>query len=212
MRYTYDILLNLKKNAYEFFEWNKGDDVHHIKIIPTFKVSEQCFFDCFYGTIKVDKEFLNKIYKKTEVFINRSVKQVNYVCVIFCENNVLAAEFNNEGILIGKSCLLFDEADDILKDGSLEKITDIKYEIISKNETIKFLTRKEERLINILKKYLYGALTSGNDEQLKYLYFECFNKSEEDLKKAYSKMLFFVEKADKTVLDKLKNLFKVIKK
>ena len=42
MKKTYDILVNYHKIAYEFYDWNKTDDVKHIKVIPTFKVSYKC--------------------------------------------------------------------------------------------------------------------------------------------------------------------------
>ena len=39
MKNVYDILVNFKKRAYEFYEWNKEDDIEHIKVIPSFKES-----------------------------------------------------------------------------------------------------------------------------------------------------------------------------
>ena len=57
MKKTYDILVNYQKIAYEFYDWNKTDDVKHIKVIPTFKVSDKCLQD-FYN---YDLSILNNI-------------------------------------------------------------------------------------------------------------------------------------------------------
>ena len=38
MIYIYDILLNLNNDFYEFYEWEKNDNIFHIKKIPIFLV------------------------------------------------------------------------------------------------------------------------------------------------------------------------------
>ena len=34
MKNVYDIVVNYKKQAYEFYEWDKSDNITHIKVIP----------------------------------------------------------------------------------------------------------------------------------------------------------------------------------
>ena len=61
MKKTYDILVNYHKIAYEFYDWNKTDDIKHIKVIPTFNVSDECLLDFYNYDINVDNDFLNMI-------------------------------------------------------------------------------------------------------------------------------------------------------
>ena len=42
MNYIYDIYLNLNKNLYDFYEWNKSDNIIHIKKIIDFLTN--CIF------------------------------------------------------------------------------------------------------------------------------------------------------------------------
>ena len=45
MNYIYDILLNFKKEFFEFYEWNLNDDIIHIRKIPVFKVRKNQLYD-----------------------------------------------------------------------------------------------------------------------------------------------------------------------
>ena len=47
MKNIYDILVNFKKIPYEFYEWNKEDDVKHVKKMPSIKVSDSALYDIF---------------------------------------------------------------------------------------------------------------------------------------------------------------------
>ena len=39
MTYIYDILLNFKEELIEFYDWNKNDNIIHIRKIPLLKIS-----------------------------------------------------------------------------------------------------------------------------------------------------------------------------
>ena len=41
MNYIYDLLLNFNENIYEFYDWNKTDNIKHIKKIPIFKIDSK---------------------------------------------------------------------------------------------------------------------------------------------------------------------------
>ena len=43
MNYIYDILLNFKKEFFEFYEWNLNDDIIHIKILVLNTIL--CYYD-----------------------------------------------------------------------------------------------------------------------------------------------------------------------
>ena len=64
----------------------------------------------------------------------------------------------------------------------------------------------------LLLKYLEKTYEDKKSDELKYMYFECFNKEENDLFNAYAKLKQSLENADFSVIDKLKSLVKVLKK
>ena len=43
MNFIYDIVLNFNKNYYNFFEWNKKDNIISVKKIPLFLVDNNTF-------------------------------------------------------------------------------------------------------------------------------------------------------------------------
>lgn len=212
MKNTYDILVNFKKQVYEFYEWNKKDNINHIKVIPTFKVSDKCLYDFINCNLVINKEFLKKIYKKTEVFYGRLIKAYEYACILFNDDIALAFIFDEEGNLIGKSSLLFDEEEDIIElNKKLEK-ENIKYEIISKVINNKFYTRNENKIIDVLLKYLSEIYNTNKISELKYIYLECFDNDEENYEYAYKKIVSEIENGNFNVIEKIKSLIKVLKK
>lgn len=212
MKNVYDILVNFKRVAYEFYEWNSEDEIKHIKVMPSFKVSDKCVFDFLENNVKVDDVFLEKIKDKTEVYCGRIIKHINYACIFYSNEIVLAILFDENGNSIGKSKLLFDEADDIIEDGKKQKEEIINYEVVSISNINNNLTRKENKLIFLLNKYLKRIFEEKSYEELKYFYFECYNDDENNCDKAYNRLKASVINAEYEVINKLKNLIKVVKK
>lgn len=209
MKNIYDILVNFKKNPYEFYEWNKEDDVKHVKKMPSIKVSDSTLYDIFYNEVKISKNFLDQIKDKTEIFFGRAIKKVKYACVIYNDDVALSILLNDNGEIIGKSKLLFDEEEDILKDDV--PLKEIDYEVIKKSKKISGLTRREAKIVLLLSKYLDKIHESKKNDEIKYMYFECFNKVEEDNEKAYKNLKNEVLKANLNVIETLKTLIKVLK-
>lgn len=212
MKNVYDILVNFKKKAYEFYEWRKDDDIEHIKVIPSFKVSDLCLLDFITSEVKVNSDFLKLIEGKSEIFCNHLIKNIDYACIIFNEDSCLAVEFDKQGRVIGKSKLLFDEADDIISSCTDVLETNIDYIVEKKEHLLGNYTRKELNIIRILEKYLDTIFNKKEKEEIKYIYFECFDQNEDDAKKAYQKLKWHVNNADLNVINKLKLLIKVLKK
>lgn len=212
MKNVYDILVNFKNRAYEFYEWKKEDDIEHIKVIPSFKVSDLCLFDFMNYKVKVEADFLKLIEGKSEIFCNHLIKIIDYACIIYNDNDCLAIEFDKEGIVIGKSKLLFDESDDITSSNIDTERININYTIEKKEKKVGYYTRKETIIIDNLKRYLNTIFNKKNKDEIKYIYFECFDRKEEDAKKAYEKLKLHIDKADLVVINKLKSLVKVLKK
>lgn len=209
MKNIYDILVNFKKIPYEFYEWNKEDDVKHVKKMPSIKVSDSTLYDIFYNDAVVSKNFLDQIKDKTEIFFGRTVKKVKYACVIYNDDVALSILLNDNGEIIGKSKLLFDEEEDVLKEDV--PLKEIDYNIIKKSKKISGLTRREAKIVLLLSKYLDKIYENKKNDEIKYMYFECFNKMEEDNEKAYKNLKNEVLKANLNVIETLKTLIKVLK-
>ena len=209
MKNIYDILVNFKKIPYEFYEWNKEDDVKHVKKMPSIKVSDSALYDIFYNAAVVSKNFLDQIKDKTEIFFGRTVKKVKYACVIYNDDVALSILLNDNGEIIGKSKLLFDEEEDVLKEDV--PLKEIDYNVIKKSKKISGLTRREAKIVLLLSKYLDKIHESKKNDEIKYMYFECFNKVEEDNEKAYKNLKNEVLKANLNVIETLKTLIKVLK-
>ena len=209
MKNIYDILVNFKKIPYEFYDWNKEDDVKHVKKMPSIKVRDSALYDIFYNEVKISKNFLDQIKDKTEIFFGRAIKKVKYACVIYNDDVALSILLNDNGEIIGKSKLLFDEEEDVLKDDVPSK--EIDYEVIKKPKKINGLTRREAKIVLLLSKYLDKIHESKKNDEIKYMYFECFNKVEEDNEKAYKNLKNEVLKANLNVIETLKTLIKVLK-
>lgn len=209
MKNIYDILVNFKKIPYEFYEWNKEDDVKHVKKMPSIKVSDSTLYDIFYNDAVVSKNFLDQIKDKTEIFFGRTIKKVKYACVIYNDDVALSILLNDNGEIIGKSKLLFDEEEDVLKEDV--PVKEIDYNIIKKSKKISGLTRREAKIVLLLSKYLDKIHESKKNDEIKYMYFECFNKVEEDNEKAYKNLKNEVLKANLNVIETLKTLIKVLK-
>lgn len=209
---TYDILLNFKIKPYEFYEWDCNDDVKNIKSIPTYKVSSEVFNDFIYNEIVIDSEFLEEIKNNTKVFSGNSYKIIEYACVVYTDEAAMGLLFNKEGKIMGKSKLLYDEEEEVLNNSSKMKVKKIKYKFNKKNNINNYCTRKESKIIIIVSKYLDIIYSKNKDEEIRYMYFECFDDNEEDVNKAYIKLTESVTSADFKVINKLKTLIKVLKK
>ncbi len=212
MKNVYDILVNFKKNPYEFYEWEKDDNIRHIKKIMAFKVEDKVLLDFMNYDILVDKKIMNVIKDQTEVFSGRAINKMNYACLLCNDNSVLALALNDEGLVIGKSKLLFDEADDIIKKSNDMSIYNLEYNVISKNNHNKSLTRKENNEVFLVLKYLNKIYDSKNVDEINYLHYECFDIKEEDYLKSYMLLKKQIEEGNFFVINKIKSFMKVVKR
>lgn len=173
MNYIYDILLNFNKEIYDFYEWNKIDKITHIKKIPIFRIKGRNLKEIINNNIMFNKEFLDKIKNKTEIFSHKN-KIIKYAFLLTDSKSIIAININNN-ILYSK-LLLEEEMDSLIIASKLKEIN-IEYKIKSKKIVI-LKTRKEIALEkNILKE-----INKNNIEELKYIYFEYFNKRCNDIK------------------------------
>ena len=188
MIYIYDILLNFNDNLYEFYEWEKDDYIYHIKRIPIVKVKTKVIEDILNNKIKVDNNYLNIICNKTELF-KKNNKVLKYSCLITDGYKVFGILLNDLGIITKISDLLLDESFDAISISNRCNLIDIEYNIIDNIDNYYFLTRKELEIKNYLCKEINNIYKSKNYIKLKYLYFEYYNKNNDDIKSIYKDLI-----------------------
>ena len=171
MNFIYDIVLNFNKDFYNFFEWNKNDNIINVKKIPIFLIDNDTFTSMKYDNVIVSKEFIDLIKDKTYTYTR---SKLGISCLISNNKEVIAVLFNDNGNLIKRSSLMLDEEEEVLdeiENDSLYKIN------IIKRRKVNIKNIKEKK--NFLIKYINEE---KNDINLKYLYYDYFEKDENNIK------------------------------
>lgn len=202
MNYIYDIFLNLNDTYYDFYEWNKRDNIIHIKKIPIIKIKTNILIDIIKNKVKLNQEFINKYREKAEIFQNKL--KYNYL-LISDSKMVIGIEFNTNGLITRKSSLLIDDENDILEILFSIPETSLSTKIV-KEENIMYNTRKE--IDN--KKYIIKSLKKIDQEKLKYLYFECFNQKEDNPNIVLKNILIEVMRNNERIQNIVYNFLKLV--
>ena len=206
MIYIYDLVLNWNdKRRYEFFEWNEDDEIEYVKKIPLFD-------ELLDSNIRVDKNFLDQIFNKAEVYGNRQTERIEYAAV-FCNrelNKAIAIEFSDEGESIYKSNIYFLDLEDIFNIGSRTAAFDLNYQILyDNNDEDYYLTRSEV----MKKKYLISEINTcyleNNIDKLEYIYYEVFGEDSSDIQKIHDRLLKSLNNDFSDVHDNLYDLIKI---
>ena len=173
MNYIYDIVLNFNKEYYNFFEWNKRDNIVNVKKIPLFLVNNDTFKMFKYDNVTVSSDFINLIKDKTYTY---SRIKIGNTSLITNGKEVIAVLFNDKGELIKRSSLLLDEEEEVLDEIEGNKIYSI--DILKKQKVkIENINRTQKEKKEFLIKYISKE---KNDINLKYLYYDYFEKDEND--------------------------------
>ncbi len=178
MNYTYDILANFNETYYEFFEWNNKDELTHIKRLPIIKVEREFLNNIKNNDVIVEKELLEKINRKTEFFKTNKKNISNYICALCDGTKAIIIKFESNGKIQGRSSLLLDEENEIIDISDTMTTSNYKYKLNKNKKPEYFKTRKEKEINN----YIEKELKTIDNNKLKYLYFDCFNKKEENIK------------------------------
>lgn len=180
MNYIYDILVNFNEEVYDFFDWNSNDEIEHIRKIPLFRINGKDFNNIKNNLVKFDKEFIDKIQNKTESFKNRKIKNIEYAFLLTNGIEVIGYRLNSEYINKYSSYLLVDEDTEVME--VCERINEvfIKYKIIKNKKINNFITRSDKDVIKFIKKEIKLLNKEKEEEKLKYLYYECFGKKEDN--------------------------------
>lgn len=184
MNYIYDILVNFQECFYENFEWNIDDNITHIRKIPIFKVDKKDLLNFYNKKIKFEKEFLSKIFNKTEIFMNKKILHINYACLLSDGYEAIVVKITSNGLLKYGSKLLIDEFEEVIEYTNSMIETNINYEILSEKDKISFKTRKEQEILNFINEQLDKIDVKKESDKIEYLYYECFGKKCLDSKKA----------------------------
>ena len=208
MNYYYDCLLNWnEQEAYEFYEWNDYDYLELIKKIPLVKVKHKVLLDFIQNNVKVDKEFLEMIKDKTLVSDKKNFKRIEYASLFTDTKNVIALEFNEEGLSISRSNLLIDDDLNILEVIYGIKETTFNYEIIKKIEMNQTL-RQEKEAKKLILLEINNLCQNKEIDKLKYLYYEYKKENINDIDYIYEQIKNDLErKIDQDIL----KLYHIIK-
>ena len=184
MNYIYDILVNFnEKEVYDFYEWEKTDNIEHLRRIPIFKVNTNTLKDLKKNRVKISNDFLLRLKNKTEIFCNKLIQFIEYASIFTDGSDLVVTEFSKEGEQILKSSMLLDESLDALDESDFMNETSIEYEVKEKLNYDEFKTRNERKIFDYIKKELNILIKSKNYDKLKYLYFEWYNKKEKNINK-----------------------------
>lgn len=206
MVYVYDILVNFNEKMIDFYDWDKNDQIRHIRKMPIFKVSSKVIIDIMFNKVKINSEIINLIKDKTEVFNLRSVNTLPFVCTFVSAETAVAVSMNKNGIVLEKSKFLVNEELEIISVGNKLKKIDLEYSIVKTDKHSLLLRNEEEKLNEIVKEI---DLLKDNEEVINYLYYEWFNKP--CTKNAYEELIFDLKKDFTPRHEELLNLLNILK-
>lgn len=173
MNYIYDIVLNFNKDYFCFYEWSKKDSIINVKKIPLFVVDNDTFTMMKYDKVVISSSFIDLIKDKAYSY---SKNKIGNSCLLSNGKEVIGVLFDNNGNLIKRSSLLIDEEEEVLEEIDSDDI--YKIDIIS-NTKIKQrdINRIEKEKKLFLNRYIKKE---NNNTNLKYLYYDYFEKEEND--------------------------------
>jgi len=207
MTYVYDLILNFNSELLEFFEWEKSDEIHHIKRISLLKVKSQTYNEILDNEVVFSNNFLEDIFNKCEFFEQKKIKNLPYAFLITDSYRVMALLLNSEGRVIKYSSLLLDEEEDTLEISIRLSIVKLEYNIVKKLEKNN-LTRKENNVLKYIKKELNNCYKQKKYDKLQYLYYEYCNKKSDDIDFIYNNLISGLNDG---ITEKYYNLYNLIK-
>lgn len=212
MKYVYDILLNFNDtNIYDFFEWSNEDDINYFKRVPLIRTSDDIYKKIKVGSIIDDKYLLGMINNVTEVYDNKIIRMLDYVFIVTNGVSALGIWLNQNGKVIMMSKMLIDEEDEAIEIGNLleEKTFIVINSDKVNNPKISYLTRMESKKTFFLNKELDSLYSHNKMIKLKYLHYECFHKTEDNIDKIYNDLKQFLNQEWTNKHDELYDLVRL---
>ena len=184
-----DITLNFLDNYFPFYEWLESDDIKSYKKCYVYKVETNVINDIIQNEIMV----LENLPKNMPIIFT---DEYSFVGVDFIDNKS-----------VYKSSIPLNEEEKIIR---LVKYLDnykLKYKIISNNK-IKNDLRCEKYIKSIISQEIKSLIESNNLEKIKFLYYEWFNKEENDINKIVKNIN---KKLENSITQNEKRIFNLIK-
>lgn len=178
MNIVCDLFLNFQDIAFEFFEWQKQDEIEHIKKIPLYRVEMEVIQDIMSKKIKVSTDFLEEIYNITEKY---DLNKLEYVCCFSDGQMSVAVEFQKDGTLIYKSRMLLEDEEEICKYAKTKEEIVLDYKVLNEEVELSFFTRRERKVKNFLEREILKTYKQKEYSKMKYLYLEYFETVETDI-------------------------------
>ena len=189
MPYIYDIVLNFNQEFYEFYEWKRDDLIYHIKKINLFFVDSKVYNEIFDNIVVFNNDFLLSIFNKCEFCTNHRICNIPYAFLLTDSYRVVALMLNKNGRIIKYSSLMLDEEEEILNLCHKYSLMKLDYRIIELRIKNEFQTREEKNIIKYIKRELEKDYEKKNINKLKYLYYEYFNKQNDNIDLIYQELL-----------------------
>ena len=207
MNYIYDIVLNFNSNYYEFYEWNKNDNIINIRKIPTFKVDNQTYYDFKFNDITVKNDFLKLIEDETSIYLGNTNK---YMCIITNSKESIGVMFNKNRLIIKKSSFIIDEENVVLDLAYDIENTRIDYQVNRVCKKMRLVSRsegeKKKKIINNLN-HLFKI---NNYELIRYIYYDAFLKEEKDVNKIYDELINVINKNETIYINRISSILELI--
>ena len=211
MNYIYDVILDFQKEYYDFYEWNKNDNIFHMRKIPILKINEKQFNEIKNNIVQFSKATTKLFnFKTAERFKQNNITKMKYTIIISTENQAMGIKINKNGIIQLKSSLLPDEQDDVIEIIKFQNEAKLEYKIIKNNKKNNFKTRFEIENEKFIYNELDKVYKQKNIQKLNYIYLECFNKQEPNIDLAYKKLKSEISKTNEN-FKKIYNIFKMTK-
>lgn len=172
MDYIYDIVLNFQDNYCEFYEWKSIDKVVNFKRVAVYAVSNVDYLNLKYNDVVIDRKI---------------IPRQNKVFLVTNKVEVMGILLDNNGRVVKRSSLLFDEADEIIDEKDTIKKLPLKYvENIRKDITL--VSRLEREKFDFIEKYFNNIDVEKDKYLLKYIYYDIFDLEEDNIDKIYLKL------------------------
>lgn len=205
MTFAYDLVLNLcdLDKFYDFYEWDRGDNLTYAQKVPIFRINDFQMGDLLESYLKIDFSFLKKIYNKSITMLGN----ISYLVIFTDSFRTYAFQFNENGNLIRKSSLLIDEEEAIMEEMDNLDIVFLDYKVINKCCCEPFLTRKEKKIQSYLLTEIKSLYEKGDYDEIDFLYHEYFSTK----RTIDEKYCFLIDKIKNDYHTEYSRLYDIIK-
>lgn len=204
MIFIYDIILNFNDKIYEFFNWEDEDQITYAKKVPVVRVSEKFLNDLIYKDLLFDKNVIDAICMKTEIY-NENTKNI----LLVSDGNIVFGLMFKDGKVIKISRLLLDEEEEVLSVIDRLSIYDFKVKELGKRkESLLSFNRKSELLKKELENEFNKLYKSSNIKKLNLYLYELKNIISNDIDYVYHVL---INSLSNELLKEHEKMYKIMK-